>query len=116
MTPPHPIPVFSLLAPQHPSYPSVPAALAGPATDEVARTTVLMCLRRPVPRFLLPVFVAQEDEPDANSILFVGNLPEGTTATMLEMLFTQCPGFKEVRPAKAGIAFVEYETVQEVRS
>jgi len=56
---------------------------------------------------------AQEDEPDANSILFVGNLPEGTTATMLEMLFTQCPGFKEVRPAKAGIAFVEYETVQE---
>ena len=33
---------------------------------------------------------------------------------MLEMLFKQCPGFKEVRPAKDGIAFVEYDSVQEV--
>ncbi|KAL0389648.1 UNVERIFIED_CONTAM: U1 small nuclear ribonucleoprotein A [Sesamum calycinum] len=46
-----------------------------------------------------------------NNILFVQNLPHQTTSMMLQMLFSQCPGFKEVRmvEAKPGIAFVEYE-------
>jgi U1 small nuclear ribonucleoprotein A len=45
-----------------------------------------------------------------NNILFVQNLPHDTTPMMLQMLFCQYPGFKEVRmiEAKPGIAFVEY--------
>jgi U1 small nuclear ribonucleoprotein A len=45
-----------------------------------------------------------------NSILFVQNLPHDTTAVLVQMLFCQYPGFKEVRmiEAKPGIAFVEY--------
>ncbi|GAV66964.1 RRM_1 domain-containing protein/RRM_5 domain-containing protein [Cephalotus follicularis] len=45
-----------------------------------------------------------------NNILFVQNLPHETTPMMLQMLFCQFPGFKEVRmvEAKPGIAFVEY--------
>lgn len=46
-----------------------------------------------------------------NNILFIENLPHETTSSMLEMLFQQYPGFKEVRmiEAKPGIAFVEFE-------
>ncbi|KAF5744131.1 U1 small nuclear ribonucleoprotein A isoform X2 [Tripterygium wilfordii] len=46
-----------------------------------------------------------------NNILFIQNLPHETTPLMLQMLFCQYPGFKEVRmvEAKPGIAFVEYE-------
>ncbi|KAH9668168.1 U2 small nuclear ribonucleoprotein B'' 2 [Citrus sinensis] len=46
-----------------------------------------------------------------NNILFIQNLPHETTSSMLEMLFQQYPGFKEVRmiEAKPGIAFVEFE-------
>ncbi|MQL92793.1 hypothetical protein Taro_025429, partial [Colocasia esculenta] len=45
-----------------------------------------------------------------NNILFVQSLPHETTPMMLQMLFCQYPGFKEVRmvEAKPGIAFVEY--------
>lgn len=54
---------------------------------------------------------AQESAADPNSILFVQNLPHETTSIMLQMLFQQYPGFKEVRmiEAKPGIAFVEFE-------
>lgn len=52
---------------------------------------------------------SQETAP--NNILFVQNLPVETTSQMLQLLFVQYPGFKEVRmvEAKPGIAFVEYE-------
>nr|XP_043621239.1 U1 small nuclear ribonucleoprotein A [Erigeron canadensis] len=45
-----------------------------------------------------------------NSILFIQNLPHQTTPMMLQMLFGQHQGFKEVRmvEAKPGIAFIEY--------
>eukprot|EP01018_Ginkgo_biloba_P027774 Gb_16801 [translate_table: standard] len=45
-----------------------------------------------------------------NNILFIQNLPQETTPMMLQMLFCQYAGFKEVRmiEAKPGIAFVEY--------
>ncbi|KAK7284640.1 hypothetical protein RJT34_19390 [Clitoria ternatea] len=45
-----------------------------------------------------------------NNILFIQNLPTETTPMMLQMLFLQYPGFKEVRmvETKPGIAFVEY--------
>ncbi|OAY81346.1 U1 small nuclear ribonucleoprotein A [Ananas comosus] len=52
----------------------------------------------------------QEAPALPNNILFVQNLPHETTPMMLQMLFIQYPGFKEVRmiEAKPGIAFVEY--------
>lgn len=45
-----------------------------------------------------------------NSILFVQKLPHQTSSMMLQMLFGQHQGFKEVRmvEAKPGIAFIEY--------
>ncbi|PIA44354.1 hypothetical protein AQUCO_01700155v1 [Aquilegia coerulea] len=62
----------------------------------------------------LPYPGAVKSAPEApappNNILFVQNLPHETTSMMLQMLFCQYPGFKEVRmiEAKPGIAFVEY--------
>ncbi|KAK8942115.1 U2 small nuclear ribonucleoprotein B'' 2 [Platanthera guangdongensis] len=52
---------------------------------------------------------SQEAVPP-NSILFIQNLPLETTSMMLQILFQQYPGFKEVRmiEAKPGIAFVEF--------
>lgn len=54
---------------------------------------------------------APEAPAPPNNILFIQNLPHQTTSMMLQMLFSQCPGFKEVRmvETKPGIAFVEYE-------
>lgn len=46
-----------------------------------------------------------------NKILFVQDMPEAATIQMVQMLFSQFPGFSEVRmvEARPGIAFVEYE-------
>ncbi|KAJ4979096.1 hypothetical protein NE237_009876 [Protea cynaroides] len=54
---------------------------------------------------------AQDAAMAPNNILFIQNLPHETTSMMLQMLFQQYPGFKEVRmiEAKPGIAFVEFE-------
>lgn len=53
---------------------------------------------------------AQEAPAAPNNILFIQNLPHETTSMMLQMLFQQYPGFREVRmiEAKPGIAFVEF--------
>ncbi|KAF9597745.1 hypothetical protein IFM89_021232 [Coptis chinensis] len=53
----------------------------------------------------------EQEAAAPNSILFIQNLPYETTSSMLQLLFEQYPGFKEVRmiAAKPGIAFVEYE-------
>jgi len=50
-----------------------------------------------------------------NKILFLENLPEGCTDLMIQMLFQQYPGYKEVRmvQGKSGIAFVEFENETE---
>lgn len=55
--------------------------------------------------------VVPEAPAAPNNILFVQNLPHETTPLMLQVLFRQYPGFKEVRmiEAKPGISFVEYE-------
>lgn len=54
---------------------------------------------------------SQEPPAPPNNILFIQNLPAETTSMMLQILFQQYPGFREVRmiEAKPGIAFVEYE-------
>jgi len=56
-----------------------------------------------------PGMIMGEQPP--NQILFLQNLPEETTEVMLQMLFNQFPGFKEVRlvPGRHDIAFVEFE-------
>ncbi|XP_011080759.1 U2 small nuclear ribonucleoprotein B'' [Sesamum indicum] len=53
----------------------------------------------------------QEAAAEPNNILFIQNLPYETNSMMLELLFKQYPGFREVRmvEAKPGIAFVEFE-------
>lgn len=45
-----------------------------------------------------------------NSVLFVQNLPEGTTSEDLREVFEQYAGLQEIRtvPAKRDIAFVEF--------
>ncbi|TMW98576.1 U2 small nuclear ribonucleoprotein B'' [Solanum lycopersicum] len=52
-----------------------------------------------------------QDVAEPNNILFIQNLPYETTSMMLEVLFKQYPGFREVRmiEAKPGIAFVEFD-------
>ncbi|GAB2281621.1 U1 small nuclear ribonucleoprotein A [Dionaea muscipula] len=54
--------------------------------------------------------IVPEAPAPPNNILFVQNLPHETTPMMLQMLFSQYDGFKEVRmvETKPGIAFVEY--------
>jgi len=54
--------------------------------------------------------IPQPKPQPPNNKLFVQNLPEQTNAMMLQMLFQQFPGFKEVRmvPGNKGIAFVEF--------
>lgn len=62
------------------------------------------------PQFQPPKPIVPEAPASPNSILFVQNLPHEANSMMLQMLFQQFPGFKEVRmiEAKPGIAFVEY--------
>ncbi|KAL7264207.1 hypothetical protein ACSBR1_002208 [Camellia fascicularis] len=57
-----------------------------------------------------------ESATTPKNILFIQNLPHETSSMMLQVLFQQYPGFREVRmiEAKPGIAFVEFE--DDVRS
>lgn len=57
------------------------------------------------------IAAVQEAPSPPNNILFNQNLPSQTIPMMLQMLYCQYPGFKEVRmvEAKPGIAFLEYE-------
>ena len=55
----------------------------------------------------------QPKQQPPNKILFVENLPETTTDVILQGLFQQFPGFKEVRMANAKggkVAFVEFDS------
>ncbi|VVA90246.1 unnamed protein product [Arabis nemorensis] len=62
---------------------------------------------RPVP----PFQPSGHDMMPPNNILFIQNLPIETSTVMLQLLFEQYPGYKEIRmiEAKPGIAFVEYQ-------
>lgn len=61
--------------------------------------------------FLLFIFLVFDKNEEPNHILFVQNLPPETTATTLQMLHVQFPGFVEVRvvPGRADLAFVEFD-------
>ncbi|KAJ3682878.1 hypothetical protein LUZ60_013105 [Juncus effusus] len=58
-----------------------------------------------------PPDASEDSSAPPNNVLFVQNLPMETNSMMLQILFQQYPGFKEVRmvPAKPGIAFLEFE-------
>ena len=82
-------------------------------------TDVIIATQSVNPCFLIPVSVISQppfqpsgqDTMPPNNILFIHNLPIETNSMMLQLLFEQYPGFKEIRmiEAKPGIAFVEYE-------
>ena len=57
------------------------------------------------------IAAAMNEEAPPHNILFVQNLPAATTDKMLRPLFSQFPGFQEVRmvEARPGIAFVEFD-------
>ncbi|CAF1057747.1 unnamed protein product [Didymodactylos carnosus] len=50
-------------------------------------------------------------EQPSNSTLFLSNLPNETTKEMLEILFKQFTGYRDVRliPGREGIAFVDFD-------
>lgn len=56
-----------------------------------------------------------KDVGEPHNVLFAEDLPEATNETMLGVLFKQFPGFVEARmvPGKPGIAFIEFEGVQQ---
>jgi len=58
-----------------------------------------------------PQILPSEPQPP-NNVLFVENLPESCNEMMIQILFQQFPGFREVRlvPNKQGIAFVDFGT------
>lgn len=56
---------------------------------------------------VLPAGDASTQPP--SHILFAQNLPPECNQAMLEMLFRQYTGFKEVRVPREGLAFVEFE-------
>lgn len=84
--------------------------------EDTKKTKPAKMIRQSVP--IIPQSVAAAPEPAAedgaelpNQILFVSNLPEGTSEMALSMLFQQFPGYKEVRlvPGRHDIAFVEFQ-------
>jgi U2 small nuclear ribonucleoprotein B'' len=56
-----------------------------------------------------PAFEAPLELNAPNKILYIQQVPEGTTAAMLSGLFSKFAGFKDVKLPKAGLAFVFYE-------
>jgi len=67
---------------------------------------------RPAPPRPPPKPVTKVEENPPNRILKLSGLPNGITNGALQSLFSQFPGFKEVRlvPGLYDIGFVEYET------
>ena len=47
-----------------------------------------------------------------NKILFVTNLPDGSSEDMVKVLFNRYPGYREVRlvPGRPDLAFVEFDS------
>lgn len=96
---------------------SVVAALASKKATHAAphQPPSLMAVANAAPSVMqqpaTPAAPAIIPEQPPHYILFLTNLPEETNETMLSMLFSQFPGFKEVRlvPGRHDIAFVEFE-------
>ncbi|KAF0300477.1 U1 small nuclear ribonucleoprotein A [Amphibalanus amphitrite] len=86
---------------------AVPAPVAMPAARAAVPQPAPVA---PVAAMVPPPPVVVPEQPP-NQILFLTSLPEETNEMMLQMLFNQFPGFKEVRlvPGRHDIAFVEFE-------
>ncbi|KAJ6295096.1 hypothetical protein OIU76_023068 [Salix suchowensis] len=87
---------------------SVPAN-GKPAESNGGALSLILCFCPPT-SFRQGNQSAQETIPP-NNILFIQNLPHEATSMMLQVLFQQYPGFRDVLmiEAKPGIAFVEFE-------
>lgn len=102
-----------------PAKKAVPAAVNQPGavvTQQVPGVMPVAAMPgQPIPAAAVPTPVApvvvQPVPEQPNSILFLTNLPQETTEMMLQMLFNQFPGLKEVRlvSGRSDIAFVEFE-------
>jgi len=88
-------------------------AAAAAAASSAQSLTAQLASKPAAPRTTVFSSSSAGDVPDQppNQILFITNLPEETTELMLSMLFTQFPGYKEVRlvPGRQDIAFVEFD-------
>ena len=81
------------------------AAVKGPALKPSSRAATVVSPNAAPAR----VDVAHSTPP--NKILFAENLPPKCTSEMLQVLFQQYAGFKEVRFVSGkGVAFIEYDT------
>ena len=64
------------------------------------------------PAYQRPVSSMVPNREMPNKILFVTNLPEGSSEDMVKVLFNLYPGYREVRlvPGRADLAFVEFDS------
>jgi len=64
-----------------------------------------------IPQAMPTAPIVEEGVELPNQILFISNLPEGTSEMALSMLFQQFAGYREVRlvPGRHDIAFVEFQ-------
>jgi len=68
----------------------------------------------PISEKTADTLIGDPDNPP-NHIIFLENLPDNSTAEMVEVLFNQFDGYKETRmlPARNDLAFIEFNSIQE---
>ncbi|PIK54762.1 Chain A, Rna-Binding Domain [Apostichopus japonicus] len=96
-------------AAQQPQVPAAPpVGMVPPLMGQMPPGLPAGMMNQPPPNMQQMPVIPAPDVP--NSILFLTNLPEETSQVMLEVLFKQFDGFKEVRlvPNRHDIAFVEF--------
>jgi hypothetical protein len=90
------------------------AAFAPPSIAAAAPPRLLAPSIAPAaaPAMVRPLPYGLDGPAVPHKILFVQGIPPSATPSLLNTLFAQFPGWKEVRlvEARPGIAFVEYET------
>ena len=54
---------------------------------------------------------------ESNNILFISDLPRDIEHDQLLKIFSNYPGFREIRQAKhSGVAFIEYSTIEQAKA
>ncbi|XP_030849279.1 U2 small nuclear ribonucleoprotein B'' [Strongylocentrotus purpuratus] len=93
----------------------IPMPGAPPAANQPPPLLGEMPMQMGQPPIQVPTAPAPVVPDEPNNILFLTNLPEETNELMLEVLFKQFNGYKEVRlvPGRHDIAFVEFANEQQ---
>uniref|UniRef100_A0A158PCR2 U2 small nuclear ribonucleoprotein B n=1 Tax=Angiostrongylus cantonensis TaxID=6313 RepID=A0A158PCR2_ANGCA len=89
------------------------AKAKGTYVERAARVPVPSESFLPEPKLYQRVCAGGDEGPaPPNKILFCTNLPDEATTDMLQILFNQFPGLRDIRlvPNRSGIAFVEFES------